>query len=294
MAFSPSSFIAKLSLPTLPIHAASVVGSHWLGGQRSFSVQPLRKNVFKHNLNKTKQIGLWTGLRSTLVAEMLTHSGYDWTVIDMEHSPNELNDVLLQLQAAQPGKAEPVVRVPWNEPVIVKRVLDIGAQSILFPLVNTKEEAQQAVSATRYPPNGIRGVMSLARMNNYGKTPDYYKTAHEEICVIVQCETLEAVNNIPEIASVEGIDAVFIGPSDLSASMGHIGNFQHPDVQAAIKRAIETSVDHNIPCGFLSGNEDDVKKALDWGCSFAAVGSDMSVLTKNAAALCQRFKDYVK
>lgn len=281
-----------LNLARSSVSLPSVVGFN--NNRRSFSTQ-LRKNVFKQTLKegKRKQIGLWTGLRSTLIAEMLTHSGYDWTVVDMEHSPNELNDVLLQLQVAQSGSAEPVVRVPWNEPVIVKRVLDIGAQSILFPLVETKEEAEQAVMSTRYPPAGIRGVMSLARMNNYGKAANYYKTAHEEICVIVQCETLKSVNNIPEIAAVEGVDAVFIGPSDLSASMGHIGNFGHPDVQAAIKRGIESANQHGIPVGFLSGNEDDARNALDWGCSFVAVGSDMSVLTKQATALLQRFQDHV-
>lgn len=284
--------VLSLALPLSKSLPASAVG---FNKTVRFSTVPHRRNNFKHVLKagKKKQIGLWTGLRSTLVAEMLTHAGFDWTVIDMEHSPNELNDVLLQLQVAQPGKAEPIVRVPWNEPVIVKRVLDIGAQSVLFPYVNTRKEAEQAVLSTRYPPAGIRGVMSLARMNNYGKTPDYYKNAHQEICVIVQVETLEAVNNIAEIAKVEGVDAVFIGPSDLSASMGHIGHFAHPDVQATIKRGIESAVKAGIPCGFLSGNEDDVKKALDWGCTFAAVGSDMAVLTKQATALNQRFQDHV-
>lgn len=268
-----------------------------LTDRRQFSVQvPIRRNVFKHTLKegKKKQIGLWTGLSSTLVAEMLGHAGYDWTVIDMEHSPNELKDVLLQLQVAQGhGTAEPVVRVPINEPVIVKRVLDLGAQTILFPLINTAEEAAAAVAATRYPPHGVRGVMSLARMNKYGYTSDYYHKAHEETCVICQVETMEAVANIPAIAAVEGVDAVFVGPSDLSASAGHLGNPLHPEVQAAIQGAIEACVANKIPCGFLSGDEAQVKQALSWGCTFAAVGSDMAVLTKNATALNARFQEFV-
>ena len=194
----------------------------------------LRKNKFKAAIRRGDyQIGLWSGLRSTLVAEMLTQvAAFDWTVIDMEHSPNELVDVLLQLQVAQQGHAEPMVRVPWNDAVMVKRVLDIGAQTLLFPMVQNAEEAAEAVAAVRYPQNGgIRGVMSLARMNNYGATPDYYLNAHKEICVVVQCETVEAVENIPEIAKVPGVDAIFVGPSDLSASMGHIGNPYYKDVQ---------------------------------------------------------------
>jgi 4-hydroxy-2-oxoheptanedioate aldolase len=172
---------------------------------------------------------LWTGLRNTQIAEMISFtSGLDWFVIDMEHGPNEVNDVLLQLQASQHGNAEPVVRVPWNEIVTVKRVLDLGAQSIIFPWVNTAEEARRAVEATRYPgvdSPGVRGVMSLARMNNFGmRNPHYYREAANQICNIVQIETLEAVDNIEEIAAVDGVDALFVGPSDLSASMGYIGN----------------------------------------------------------------------
>eukprot|EP00462_Mataza_sp_D1_P011022 CAMPEP_0175149584 /NCGR_PEP_ID=MMETSP0087-20121206/17330_1 /TAXON_ID=136419 /ORGANISM="Unknown Unknown, Strain D1" /LENGTH=275 /DNA_ID=CAMNT_0016435303 /DNA_START=85 /DNA_END=912 /DNA_ORIENTATION=- len=267
-----------------------------LAGRASqhFSTGQIRKNQFKANIKAgVQQIGLWTGLRNTQIAEMLTYAGYDWIVVDMEHSPNMLSDVLLQLQVAQPGNAEPMVRVPWNEPVIVKQVLDLGCQTILFPLVNSKKEAEAAVAATRYPPHGIRGVMSLARMNAYGKTADYYHKAADELCVVVQAETIEAVNAIPEIASVDGVDAVFIGPSDLSASMGYLGQSSHPEVHAAIKRAIQACKDNNIPAGFLSGNEDDAKMAIDAGATFTAIGSDMSILTKNATALCAKFKQHV-
>merc|ERR1719487_1095928 len=166
-------------------------------------------------------------------------SGLNWFVIDMEHGPNEINDVLMQLQVSQHGNAEPVVRVPWNEIVTVKRVLDLGCQSIIFPWVNTAEEARRAVEATRYPGlgegSGVRGVMSLARMNNFGmRNPSYYREAAGQICNIVQIETLTAVENIEEIAAVDGVDALFVGPSDLSASMGYIGQGNHPDVKEKI------------------------------------------------------------
>jgi len=255
----------------------------------------VRRNVFKEAIqhDQRRQIGLWTGLRSTLVAEMLSHcSGLDWFVIDMEHGPNELNDVLVQLQVSQHGHAEPVVRVPWNEPVVVKRVLDVGAQSILFPWVNTAEEAHRAVKATRYPGlgdmSGIRGVMSLARMNNFGvQNPHYYREAAGQICNIVQIETVVAVDNIEEIAAVPGVDALFIGPGDLSASMGYIGQPGHPEVKAKIADSFKRIKATGKASGFLTANHADAKWALELGCNFVAVGSDIQMLTsavRNAAA----------
>jgi len=254
----------------------------------------VRKNAFKAAIRpqpgQRRQIGLWTGLRSTLVAEMVSHaSSLDWFVIDMEHSPNEIGDVLLQLQVSQRGGAEPVVRVPWNEPVVTKRVLDLGAQSIIFPWVNSAEEARQAVAATRYPGHGgVRGVMSLARMNNYGsQNPHYYREAADQICNIVQIETAEAVANIEEIAAVDGVDALFIGPSDLSASLGHIGNPGHPEVKAKIEDAFRRITATGKASGFLTANQADAKWALQLGCNFVAVGSDVQMLTasvKSAAA----------
>jgi 4-hydroxy-2-oxoheptanedioate aldolase len=263
----------------------------------STSPSEVRQNRFKAAIqNGDKQIGLWTGLRSTLVAEMLSHvSGFDWFVIDMEHSPNELNDVLLQLQVSQTGHAEPIVRVPWNEPVILKRVLDIGAQTIIYPMVQNAEEARMAVDAVRYPPNGSRGVMSLARMNNYGaQNPHYYKEADTQICNIVQVETIEAVNNIPEIAAVDGVDALFIGPSDLSASMGHIGNPGHPEVREAIEKGFRLIKESGKPGGFLSANHDDCKWVLEMGCTFCAVGSDVAMLTNTSRAVAADFHSFVK
>lgn len=236
-------------------------------------------------------------MRSTLVAEMLSHvSGFDWFVIDMEHGPNEINDVLLQLQASQRGQAEPVVRVPWNDMVVVKRVLDLGAQSIIFPWINTAEEARQAVASTRYPSDGgVRGVMSLARMNNFGAAnPSYYLEASKQICNIVQIETVEAVDNIEEIAAVDGVDALFIGPSDLSASMGFIGQAQHPEVRAKIADAFKRITATGKASGFLTANHDDCKWALTLGCNFVAVGSDMQILTAASRAAAADFDAFRK
>mmetsp|Transcript_35129 Transcript_35129/g.79358 ORF Transcript_35129/g.79358 Transcript_35129/m.79358 type:complete len:320 (-) Transcript_35129:89-1048(-) len=261
----------------------------------------VRKNAFKAAIrpgpDQRKQIGLWTGLRSTMVAEMISHvSGLDWFVVDMEHCPNEIGDVLVQLQASQRGRAEPVVRVPWNEPVIVKRVLDLGAQTLIFPWINTAEEAKQAVEATRYPSlGGIRGVMSLARMNNYGAAnPGYYHEAAGQICNIVQIETAQAVENIEEIAAVDGVDALFIGPSDLSASLGHIGKPQHPDVRKKIAEAFRRIAATGKASGFLSANKDDCKWVLGLGCNFVAVGSDLQILTAGATAAAAEFHGFCK
>jgi len=255
------------------------------------------KEAIKPQPGQRRQIGLWTGLRSTLVAEMVSHvSGMDWFVVDMEHSPNELMDVLLQLQVSQRGRAEPVVRVPWAEPVIIKRVLDLGAQSIIFPWINTPEQAQQAVEATRYPGlGGIRGVMSLARMNNYGsQNPHYYKEAAGQICNIMQIETLEAVENIEAIAAIDGVDALFVGPSDLSASMGFIGQPQHPEVKAKIQEAFSRIVATGKSAGFLTASKDDAQWALKCGCHFVAVGSDMQMLSAAAKAAAADFHSFAK
>lgn len=266
-----------------------------MGGSPSVVRRNLFKSAIRPGPGHRRQIGLWTGLRSTLVAEMISHvSGFDWFVIDMEHCPNELNDVLLQLQVSQRGRAEPVVRVPWNEPVIVKRVLDLGAQTLIFPLVNSAEEAQHAVQSTRYPDlGGVRGVMSLMRMNNYGaQNPHYYTEAAGQICSIVQIETLEALANIEEIAAVDGVDALFIGPSDLSASLGHIGNPQHPEVRAHIESAFRRITATGKASGFLSANHDDCRWVLELGCNFVAIGSDLQMITslsKSSAAAFHAF-----
>src|SRR5579862_6245993 len=176
----------------------------------------LAPNLFKAALRGgKKQIGLWSGLCSNIASEIVAGAGFDWIVIDTEHAPNDISSVLAQLQAMSNGTAEPVVRCAWNDAVLIKRILDIGGRSLLVPFVQNSEEARRAVEATRYPPLGIRGVSVAPRANRYGRVADYHRAAHESTCVLVQVETRAALAEIESIASVEGVDGIFIGPSDL-------------------------------------------------------------------------------
>ncbi len=182
-----------------------------------------QRNAFKHALAQGKlQIGLWSSLCSNIAAEIISDSGFDWILLDTEHSPNEIPDLLTQLQAVQRGTATPIIRPAWNDAVLAKRALDIGTQTLLFPYVQSVEEAKRAVASTRYPPQGIRGVSVAARASRYGRVPGYLTKANDEICVLVQVETRTALDQLEAIAKVEGIDGVFIGPSDLAASLGHL------------------------------------------------------------------------
>lgn len=251
----------------------------------------LRKNKFKKNiLDKKKQIGIWSNFSSNTVSEIIAITGYDWSVLDMEHAPNDIQEILNQLQVMEAYNTEPVVRVPWNEPVMVKRLLDMGAQTILFPMVQNADEAKAAVEATRYPPKGVRGVMSVARMNRYGHVPNYYEQAEKEICVLVQCETKDAIKNIPEIAKVDGVDGIFMGPSDISGSIGKIGQFEDQEVQDLINHALELCVKAGKPAGILTGKRDYAKKYVENGYTFVAVGSDTNLFAESAKALLKEFK----
>jgi 4-hydroxy-2-oxoheptanedioate aldolase len=249
------------------------------------------RNSFKHAIAKGElQVGLWCSLCSPITTEIVSHSGFDWLLLDTEHSPNEVPDVLAQLQAIQAGTAAAVVRPAWNDIVLIKRFLDIGAQSLLIPFVQTPEEARRAVEATRYPPGGIRGITGSGRASRYGRVKDYLKNASSEICVLVQVETREALKQIDAIASVDGIDGVFIGPNDLSASFGHIGNWGHAEVQDAIEEAAVKLKKVGKAAGILTPNEEEAKKFIQWGYTFVAVGADLGLLSKNADALLKRFK----
>ncbi|MBS0247094.1 MAG: 4-hydroxy-2-oxo-heptane-1,7-dioate aldolase [Proteobacteria bacterium] len=250
-----------------------------------------RRNAFKAGLRAKKlQIGLWQSLCSNIAAEICSDSGFDWLLLDTEHSPNEIPDLLSQLQAMEKGTATPIIRPAWNDMVLVKRCLDIGAQTLLFPYVQSVEEAKAAVSATRYPPHGVRGISVGARASRYGRVPGYLTKANEEICVLVQVETRRSLDILEDIAKVDGVDGVFIGPSDLAASLGHLGNPQHADVQAAMKDAVERLTKVGVPAGILTSNEDEARRYIDWGYLFVAVGSDVGLLSKNADALAKKFK----
>lgn len=249
-------------------------------------------NAFKKALKEGRQqIGLWSALCSPMAADAIADAGFDWILIDTEHSPNEPPDVLAIQRALRGGSATPIVRPAWNDPVLFKRLLDIGTQTLLVPFVQNAEEARKAVAATRYPPNGIRGVATSTVAGRFGRIKDYLKTAHEQICVLVQVETAEALKRLPEIAAVDGVDGVFIGPSDLAASMGHLANPMHPEVQAAISSAVGPIRKAGKAAGYLTSNEEEAKKRLAEGFQFVAVGADMGILARGADALIKRFKE---
>lgn len=250
----------------------------------------LPRNKFKQALRENKpQIGIWSSLSSHIVAEILAHAGFDWVLLDTEHSPNELPMVQAQLHAMTGGTASAVVRPAWNDMVLVKRYLDIGAQSLLLPYVQTAEEAQNAVRYTRYPSGGLRGVAGSTRAAGYGRTKDYMKRAHEEICLLVQAETRKSLANLEAIAEVEGVDGIFIGPNDLSADLGYLGNWQHPDVWKAMEDAAKRIRKCGKAPGILVG-EADGQRCLDAGFLFVAVGADTGMLVRGSDALAAKFK----
>jgi 4-hydroxy-2-oxoheptanedioate aldolase len=251
----------------------------------------IARNDFKRALAEgRRQIGLWSSSGSPAAVEMLGHAGYDWILLDTEHTPSELPDVVAQMRALVGSPTEAVVRPAWNDPVLIKRFLDAGAQSLLIPFVQDEQEALQAVRAIRYPPHGIRGVSVSSRANRYGRVTDYFGRVHDELCLLVQLETRAALQRLEAIAAVDGIDGIFIGPSDLSADLGHLGNPGHPDVQAAIRAAVETCRRLGKAAGILAPVEEDARRYLDWGFTFVAVGADMGLLRKAADELIRRFR----
>lgn len=255
----------------------------WPGG--------MARNAFKQALSRgERQVGLWCSMGSAVAAEIVAGAGFDWIVIDGEHAPNDITTLLPQLQAMRGGTAEPVFRVPWNEPVIIKRALDVGARSLLIPFVQNAEEARLAVAATRYPPLGIRGVAVGPRANDYGRIQNYHRNAHLDTCVLVQIETRAALREIEAVAAVEGVDGIFIGPSDLAADFGHLGNPKHAEVQAAIGEAAARIRSGGKAAGTLAGNAEDAEALFAAGYNFTAVGSDAGILARNAEALAARFR----
>jgi len=251
----------------------------------------LPKNPFKRALQEGKQqIGLWSSLSSNYTVEVIAGAGFDWILLDTEHSPNDLESVLSQLQAAAGYPTTPVVRVPWNDMVMIKRYLDIGAQSLLIPYVSTAEDAERAVSYTRYPPQGQRGVAGSTRATRFGRVKDYARQAQQELCVLVQVETQDAVANIEAICAVDGIDGVFIGPADLHASLGLTGETANPEVKPLIDEAIKLIRGCGKAAGILTPSESDARHWLDCGALFVAVGADVGILARGADALAAKFK----
>jgi 4-hydroxy-2-oxoheptanedioate aldolase len=248
-------------------------------------------NRFKNALRQRQQIGLFSTLASNTLVELFAGCGFDWILLDTEHSPNDMGEVIAQLQAMGRSGVSPIVRPAWNDMVLVKRLLDAGAQTLLFPSVQDAQEAAAAVSYTRYPPQGVRGVSGSSRAASYGLDTEYLHTAQSELCVIVQIETVEALANLEAIAAVDGVDAVFIGPADLAASMGHIGNGQHPEVQAAVDDAFARLRRIGKPAGYLTLNEAEAKRRIAEGVEMVGVATDTSIITRGAKALLQRMAE---
>ncbi|WP_153003845.1 4-hydroxy-2-oxoheptanedioate aldolase [Aureimonas ureilytica] len=252
---------------------------------------PLPRNAFKAGLREGRsQIGLWSAIPDAFVTEALAGSGFDWILLDTEHSPGDVLTVLPQLQALAPYPVSPVVRPAMNDPVLIKRFLDIGAQTLLIPYVQSAAEARAAVGAMRYPPSGIRGVSALTRATRFGRVADYAKTVESELCLLVQVETGEALDRLEEIAAVEGVDGVFIGPADLAASLGHVGQPGHPEVVAAVEGAIARIRASGKPAGILTPDKSFAKRCIALGTSFTAVGVDLGILARQTEALAAEFQ----
>lgn len=250
------------------------------------------ENLFKKALAQGElRIGLWVALADPYAAELCATCGFDWLLLDGEHAPNDLRSLLGALQSVAPYGAHPVVRIPKGDDALIKQVLDIGATTLMVPMVESADQARQLVRAMRYPPHGIRGVGSgIARSARWSQYPNYLHEANERVCLLVQVETREALARIEDIASVDGIDGVFIGPNDLAASFGHIGNWGHAEVQSALEDAVKRLKKIGKPAGILTPNEEEAKKFIQWGYTFVAVGADLGLLAKNADALAKRFK----
>ena len=252
-------------------------------------------NPFKQAIARQHpQIGLWLGLANAYTAEICAGAGFDWVLIDGEHAPNELGSVLAQLQAVAPYAAtHAVARVPFGKgdggTALVKQYLDLGAQTLLVPMIDTSEQAAAVVRATRYAPHGVRG-MAGARASRWGRYTDYVQAANDEVCVLLQIESQEGLDNLDAITATEGVDGVFIGPADLSASLGHPGAPGHPQVQAAIDDAVVRIVRAGKAAGILTADEALARHYLALGATFVAVGLDTAILARGSSALAQRFK----
>ncbi len=242
------------------------------------------KNLFKRALQDgERQYGYWLGLCSPLAAELCAYTGYDWLLIDGEHAPNNLSTVLAQLQAIQGTPSQAIVRLVDDNPAVIKQYLDIGVQSLLVPMIETADQARDLVRAIQYPPEGIRGVgTALARGACWNLIDDYFDEVDDELCLIIQIESVKGLKNLDEILSVDRVDAVFIGPADLAATMGHLRNPGHPDVQTEINTAIEKIIAAGKPAGTVVVNPDAAKNYLAAGMQFIALGIDTLSLIESA------------
>ena len=250
-------------------------------------------NPFKQLLDaraRKTPVGTWVMSASPIVAEAVGMAGFDWGVLDMEHTPLDLMGLVHMLQAVGNTPMLPVVRVPWNDTVLVKRVLDAGAATLLFPFIQDAEEAARAVAATRYPPEGVRGMAGMSRGSRFGTTPDYFRTANSRVCTLVQLETREAVANLEAIAAVPGVDALFVGPADLSGTMGHVGQLTHPEVMTLMADAARRAQRLGKPIGTVGGNPETVAQYRAMGYDYVAVASDLGLVMHAAQAAAQALR----
>ena len=234
-------------------------------------------------------IGCWCSLANPITTEVLGVAGFDWLLLDGEHSPNDVGTFIPQLMALKDSPSAPVVRPSWNDAVEIKRLLDAGFYNFLVPFVESAEDARRAVAATRYPPAGVRGVSVSQRSNRYGSVPGYFQGINEQVCVMVQIESRKGLAAAAEIAAVEGIDGIFVGPSDLAAALGHLGDSSHPAAQAAIAQIFDVACLAGKAIGILAPAEADARRYLQMGARFVAVGSDLGVFRSATQALRDRF-----
>lgn len=247
-------------------------------------------NAFRTSVRERKRlIGCWMSLASPIATELIGVVGFDWMLLDAEHTPNDPLTLIPQLMALKDSISAPVVRPQANDAIAIKKLLDIGVVNFLIPFVDSAADAQRAVAATRYPPQGVRGVSVGHRGNRYGTVPDYFEQANDNMCVAVQIESRTAVAAIDEIAAVEGVDALFVGPSDLAASYGHLGNPNHPDVQAAIAHVFERARAAGKPSGILTPVREEAERYLAMGSTLVAVCADLGLLRNAAQGVLKHF-----
>jgi 2-dehydro-3-deoxyglucarate aldolase len=248
-------------------------------------------NRFRQDLIAGKRlIGCWCSLGSPITTEVLGVAGFDWILLDAEHAPNDVLSLIPQLMALKDSASAPVVRPSSNGVVEIKRLLDAGFHNFLVPYVESADEARRAVAATRYPPAGVRGVSVSQRSNRYGSVADYFKVVNDNIAVMLQIESRAGVAAAAEIAAVDGVDGLFIGPSDLAAGYGHLGSPTHPEVQAAMAAVFAAAKSAGKPVGILSPVEADARRYLEMGASYVAVGSDLGVLRMGTQALADKYR----
>lgn len=249
------------------------------------------RNPFTHAIAAgEKQIGLWISLASPFAAEVTAPAGYDWALVDMEHTPNDYFSVLGQLQAFAASGTTAIVRAEWNDTVIVKRLLDLGAPGLMFPMIETVEQAEKAVAATRYPPRGVRGVSGATRATKFGRVTDYVARIEDETAIILQIESAAAIGRVPEIGAVDGVSGLFFGPGDIAADIGKVGKPMDPEVWDLIKPAAQKLIAQGVPVGTLVFDAGFAAELLNEGFTFVACATDASLLAKASDALLDSVK----